>query len=210
MTARISAEKAIGMKFGRLTIESIWKRNKNYTAQFNCRCECGGTTHASLQALRQGRTYSCGCGKTERIGALRRRHSLTGTKVYTTWSRMFARCENPKTLNYPKYGGRGIRVCERWHTFENFLEDMGKPPSDQHSLDRIDNNGNYEPDNCRWATTKEQIRNRSITRLFDLNGESRPLGEWCERHGANYELVRLRIKRGWSLLDALTKEKRIR
>lgn len=128
------------------------------------------------------------------------------TKEYTAFLGMRQRCYNPRNRQYKHYGARGIIVCERWRLFAAFFEDMGPSPSPQHSIDRIDNDGDYEPTNCRWAIKTTQVRNRSNTVSFTLNGVNRPLGEWCELHGKSYQLVKERIyKLRWPLHEALTR-----
>lgn len=116
---------------------------------------------------------------------------------------MKGRCLNPSDVSYAHYGGRGISICDRWvDSFENFYADMGDPPSPHHSIDRIDNDGDYEPENCRWATHAEQRNNRRSKRSATLGGVTLPLKEWCTELGASYQLVRARIDRGWSDEDA--------
>ncbi len=123
---------------------------------------------------------------------------------YRTWGRMRSRCNNPRTLDWPLYGGRGIAVCARWDSFANFLDDMGERPAG-HSIDRIDGDGNYEPDNCRWATAKEQARNwKTRNRRLTFGGETLLLVEWAERIGLTRESLRDRIGSGWPLAKALT------
>lgn len=117
------------------------------------------------------------------------------SRTYYAWTSMIQRCENPAKKSYPRYGGRGIRVCERWRVFENFLADMGEAP-EGFSLDRIDNDGNYEPQNCRWASTAEQNRNRSITRRITAFGKTQCLAEWAREVGINEDALRFRLKRG--------------
>lgn len=125
--------------------------------------------------------------------------------IYRRWQHMIQRCHNPNDRDYPKYGGRGISVCDRWrNSFPDFLEDMGLPPSDKHTLDRIDNNGNYEPDNVRWATPSQQINNRRNTRYLTIKGITRPLSEWCKLAGIGSKAVLYRLKhRGMSDEDAV-------
>ena len=127
------------------------------------------------------------------------------TSEYGTWSDMKQRCSNPRHRKYHRYGGRGIVVCERWQCFKNFFADMGRRPSIRHSLDRIDNNGNYEPGNCRWATTKQQARNTVSNQLVSFQGETLCLAEWAERKGIKPLTLRARIfEYGWTVERAMT------
>ena len=135
------------------------------------------------------------------------RHGLTNQHhyEYITWLSMKARCENKSSKRYSEWGGRGIFVCERWQNFANFFSDMGSRPSNSHSIDRIDNDGPYSPDNCRWATRKEQNRNQSSNRTLELNGLSKTTAEWSEITGIKSHTILARIDRhGWTVSDALT------
>lgn len=115
------------------------------------------------------------------------------------------RCCNPSTKNYYNYGGRGVTICDRWESsFENFLEDMGRAPSLKHSIDRIDNNGNYEPSNCRWATQKEQLNNTRVNRRIEYNGKIKTITEWGQQSIVKLSAFRSRIDAGWSIGDAMT------
>lgn len=123
---------------------------------------------------------------------------------YTAWAGMLQRCRNPKNAAYPDYGGRGITVCDAWRdSFEAFYADLGPRPSARHSIDRIDNDGNYEPGNCRWATAKEQNRNTRRARLLTFDGRTQLLSDWGAELGVHPEAIRGRLRRGWSIEDAL-------
>jgi hypothetical protein len=137
-------------------------------------------------------------------------HGMSGTRVHRIWKGMLTRCLNPRTKCYSRYGGRGIKVCARWRNFENFYADMGDPPSEQHSIDRINNDGDYEPSNSRWATGSEQTRHTRRSHYLTLNGEKLPLVAWCERYRQPYQLVKDRLRWGWDPLEALTKPARPR
>jgi hypothetical protein len=171
---------AIGEKFERLTIISELPRDASRTRQYLVRCDCGTEKAVSGIALRPGDTVSCGCyrrAKYSRGMALRHGDSRGGkrTSEYRSWDCMKQRCLNPNTAGFEHWGGRGIKVCDRWlDSFENFLADMGRKPSPKHSMDRIDNDGDYEPSNCRWATKLEQRLNQRPQKLNSRPGISCP------------------------------------
>lgn len=138
---------------------------------------------------------------------MNRKHGLAGTRAFRAWGGMMARCYNPKHLTYPNYGFRGITVCRRWHDPVAFAADMGQPaPGLQ--LDRVDNDGNYEPGNCRWVTPRQNSNNRRRTRFVTWNGERVALADWCRSHGKDFGLVALRLQRGWPEHAALTRPAR--
>lgn len=148
----------IGKRFGKLVVTQKGQYISG-TTKWLCLCDCGNEKFVGSQNLRNGSTKSCGCLRKEYLRDSRTTHGYTNTGVYRSWSQMKNRCSNPNYIGYESYGGRGIKYCERWEKFENFLYDMGDRPL-KTSLDRIDVNGNYEPSNCRWATVKEQSANR--------------------------------------------------
>lgn len=157
-------EDLTGRVFGRLTVVSYSHTHKTPSGQSKaswlCQCECGNQLVVKSQPLKIGNTSSCGCLRNELTGNRSRTHGMTGTPTYETWRGMRERCERPDNHRYSSYGGRGIKVCDRWmNSFENFLADMGERP-DGMTLDRIDVNGNYEPGNCKWATDAEQRMNK--------------------------------------------------
>ena len=147
----------IGQKFGMLTITGISHYTDNWMVAYSATCDCGKTDHVVLRSTLyhpNRNTRSCGC--------IRKTHGKSGSDTYSVWDHMKQRCLNPNNSRYHQYGGRGIGICERWMSYENFLEDMGERPSKEFSIDRIDNDKGYSPDNCRWATATQQMRNQSI------------------------------------------------
>lgn len=166
---------------------------------WRCRCDCGNELVTAAMYLNGGSTNSCGCivGKHKRI------HGGTGTPEFRIWDQMRRRCRDP---DEPNYGGRGIRVCDRWESsFANFLADMGPRPSPQHSIDRYpNNNGNYEPGNCRWATMREQSNNRRTSLRITAAGETRTAAEWDRMRGFASGTVWKRMHAGWSAERAVT------
>jgi hypothetical protein len=151
-------------------------------------------------------------GYKEGKGNFKHGHSSGGkmTKIYSTWFEIKKRCLNKNCKKYPMYGGRGIKVCKRWMKFENFYKDMGDPPTEFHSIDRINNNGHYEPSNCRWSTAKQQAMNRRSTVFLTHKGETLPVKVWCERLGVRPGLVYGRIFSGWSVEESVFTPPRIK
>lgn len=132
-------------------------------------------------------------------------HRMSNTAEYRIWCAMKCRCNNPNATSFKNHGARGISICEKWNnSFEEFYKDMGKRPSPSHSIDRIDNNGNYEPVNCRWATPAQQTRNTRLTVFATLNGITKPATDWCSELGFNRETVQYRLRNGWTAEEALS------
>jgi len=168
-----------------------------------CLCDCGKIWQAQLGGILNGSVKSCGCYSrkiaAERAAKNNKTHGKTLTTEYYSWVALKKRCCNPQNKAYIYYGERGISICERWkNSFENFLLDMGNKPSPDHSLDRINVNGNYEPSNCRWATRKEQQRNKTNNVLFTYKGETKCIAEWSEITGLSFNLIQSRINGNWA------------
>jgi len=157
------------------------------------RCSCGNEKTICKKSVMRGVTKSCGCLRKEVARTRRTTHGHSKTKAYVSWHGMKTRCCNPKATRFAEYGGRGITVCKRWETFAPFLEDMGHPPTPKHSLERIDNNRGYSPDNCIWALPAQQARNKSNTVRVELNGAARTMASLSEEYGIKRQLLWDRI-----------------
>lgn len=170
-----------GEKFGNLT---VLKRDgyKGTAAAWMCKCDCGNVKTVSGDCLRRGLVISCGCLRNKSKVT----HGGSSDPEYAIWRSMRARCSNSSDPAYPDYGGRGISVCSRWDSYLNFITDMGRRPSAQHSIERTNNNGNYEPGNCRWATRLEQARNRRNSVTVVIDGRETTLSELSEETGVKY------------------------
>lgn len=210
-----------GLRFGRLVAgEYVPSTTRAVGAGYRCECDCGKTHFVATQNLLSGATRSCGClpnpGHTTRDG-------LSKTAIYPIYASMIARCENPRTRAYRRYGGRGIRVCQRWRTsVVSFVEDIGQRPAPDLSLDRIDNDGHYScgscaeclangwPLNVRWATATEQSRNRRIVKRLTHDGLTLTLPEWAELTGLPWKLLHQRLSLDWSPARTLTQPHRKR
>ena len=198
----ISAQN-IGTVHNRLTVLDVHMSKTGHT-RWLCRCECGTTKDISAKHVVSAKTRSCGCLRAD-AGKMKRTHFLTGNREYRAWAHAKSRCYNPNVPAFYRYGGRGVIMCERWkNSFEAFLEDMGKCP-DGLTLDRIDNNGNYEPGNCRWIDMKTQSENRRSTRWIEFQGVTRTMSEWARFLGVKREALAYRLDQGWPTEKALFK-----
>ena len=185
-----------GRRFGKLVAVEFVGFKQFATERkrmWRCQCDCGKEITTAAMYLNGGSTNSCGCI----VGKHKRTHGATGTPEFMAWTAMKQRCENPKLKGFKDYGGRGIKVCERWQTFENFLADMGERPSPGHSVDRINNDGNYEPGNCRWATRVTQSNNRRSSLRIEFNGATHTAAEWERLLGLRTGWVSTKLKKGW-------------
>jgi hypothetical protein len=196
-----------GRRYGRLVV--IGDAQPTLAGKRACfvRCDCGNELSVTTSGLATGKTRSCGCLSKEMTlqRSLKHGHAHRGKhhSAYGIWAAMRSRCELTTHHKYPIYGGRGIKVCDRWQAFENFLADMGERPHGT-SIDRINNDGNYEPTNCRWATNRQQSRNQRVNVMVEMDGQVLCLIEWTEKLGIPYDRTLARIEKGWDPVLALT------
>lgn len=182
-----------GKKFGRLSVLSRGP-NAGRHPQWHCRCDCGKETLVHGRHIRSGITKSCGCLGRENVVKSNTKHGRCGQPIYQTWKAMIRRCYGVTGKDYPAYGGRGIFVCSEWRfSFSAFLEDMGERPQGT-SLDRIDNDGPYSPDNCRWATPAQQCANKRNNVLVTRNGKTQTAAQWERELGFSRGTIRQRIR----------------
>lgn len=201
-----------GQTFNMLT--AIQEDGKSGThTMWLCRCSCGSEKLKRVRAseLISGGVRSCGCIVREQarrnIREKMTTHGQSGTRIYQIWLAMKNRCLRKSNRQYKDYGGRGIAVCDRWlESFENFYSDMGDPPSDAHTIERRDNDGGYTPENCMWATRQEQSNNKRSNRLVTYGGQTLTITQWARELGIPPMTIHNRIKRGWSIQDALKKD----
>jgi len=190
----------IGDVFGRLTI--INEANSRH--HWVCICACGTKCEVMKRHLQSGKTSSCGCLHREQLANRVRTHGASETVTYARWRSMRARCMLPNSKSFPKYGAKGITVCDRWKdSFENFLSDMGECPSPSMTVERLNNSLGYSPDNCKWATRTEQNRNTSSNRMLTFRGETHCVSEWAEILNIKYRTIMTRLNKGMSAEEAL-------
>ena len=191
-----------GEKFGRLTVLKFVSKAKDGHAVWLCECTCGRT----VNVYRPKRTFSCGCLATELLTERSTTHGEGGkTTEYWIWRAIKIRCLNPKNKSYKHYGGRGIKICPEWlNNYEIFLHDMGRRPTKNHSIDRIDNNAGYCKENCRWATSTEQAYNRQNTIILRWCGVLATVKDWSRITGIEKATIYARLKRNWTIERVLT------
>ena len=205
----MNKEDYIGLRYGRLVIIS-WEGKRGYHTYVKCKCDCGNTKSIRLYRLETGETKSCGCIRKELFEETRKdwtTHGKANTRLYTIYKSMKDRCYSVKHKSYSNYGGKGIEICDEWledfMNFYNWAHNNGY--KDNLTIDRIDSKGNYEPNNCRWATSKEQANNTSRNINITYQGETRTIKQWSEHLGINYYTLLRRYNSGWNAEDMLTK-----
>ena len=192
-----------GEKFSRLTVLEYAGVDKFRLRLWKCRCDCGNEIITAGARLRNGQTKSCGCLQKENFNCTK--HNMSRTRPYVIWGDMKHRCYYVKDKRYNDYGGRGIKICDRWlHSFENFWEDMQEGYSDNLSIDRINVNGNYEPNNVKWSTCKQQSNNMRSNVVVEFNHIKHTVSEWSTILGIKQCTLRKRLYRGWSVERAFT------
>ena len=198
-----------GQTFGRLTVRERAENTKDGKASWKCICECGNEITVIGKDLRSGNTKSCGCYSREVASMKAKKHGYSKSRIHNIWLMMKQRCYNPKYPQFKDWGGRGITICDEWlgeHGAENFIKWAKENGyADNLEIDRKNNDGNYCPENCRWATRKEQANNKRCTHLITFNGKTQSIKQWAEEIGINYGTLISRIEDyGWSIEKALT------
>lgn len=197
-----------GEVYGLLTALRRVGVNNRGSSLWELRCQCGNFIVRSLELLRRGVVRSCGCLRSATCAARNRKHGEAvrgqASKEYRTWVVMKRRCSDTNFAGYSEYGGRGVTVCERWLVFDNFLADMGRAPSEEHTLDRLNPLGGYSPENCRWATRLEQGSGRRDNRLLTIDGQTMTVSEWSRKVGISAHVICGRLRLGWPVDRAVT------
>lgn len=197
-----------GQRFGRLTVLGLAVDEPYKKKKWLCKCDCGNEIEVAGSNLVSGHSTQC---KQCQLKAVRHgnvTHDQSRTKLYNVWNSMIQRCTNPNSKSYPDYGGRGIKVCEEWHSFDTFQKwawDHGY--GENVEIDRIDNDGDYCPGNCRWITRVKNARNKSNNKIITYNGESKTLSEWAAHFGVNYKNLSRNLNKGYTLDEAVQRER---
>lgn len=189
-----------GQRFGRLVAVKFAGHDKNRHRLWECQCDCGRTVNIDVNSLRSGKSKSCGCSRK----GINKTHGKSGSRIHKIWADMIQRTHNPNERCYVNYGGRGITVCDEWLTFEPFyLWAIQNGYAEGLTIDRIDNDKGYSPDNCRWVTRKVQGNNKRNNRRLEYQGQTKTLAEWAVQFGMKQETLANRLKLGWSIERAL-------
>lgn len=199
-----------GKQYGKLTVvEFAYKKGSR--TYWRCSCECGNDIIVRSDSIKNGHAKSCGCLKIEKLrnNPPHYIHGQRHTRVYRIWSEMLTRCYNKNIKGYSNYGRRGIFVCEQWHDFKNFYDwAMANGYTDRLTIDRIDNNGSYCPENCRWATQKQQSNNRRTNQFYIVANEKLTIAQIAEKYCIDYKLLWNRLKKNWDIEKAIDTPKR--
>lgn len=201
-------EDLTGRVFGRWTVikRADPPTDKTGHPLWHCRCVCGNEANVYAQSLRSGSSRSCGCQQKEELVQRVRTHGDSYSRLYSIWKAMLARCYNPNFIQFDDYGGRGVTVCDEWLDYPTFKEwAISTSYNDNLTIDRIDTNGNYEPSNCRWATRREQILNRRVTRWYTMDGKTMCLRDWAREYNMDYGTLRARLRSGMDFVSAIHK-----
>lgn len=194
-----------GYKFN--NCEVLYRVENRYgVAHWKCKCRCGKLFVSAGSNIRKGKTNSCGCYQKEKVSNTRKTHGKSESRLYGVWESMKQRCNNPNNPNYNRYGGRGIKIYSNWNnSFESFSNwAYANDYHDNLTIDRVDNNGNYEPENCRWVDCRAQSRNRNSNRLLKFQGKELCVAEWSDLTGINSNTILNRLSRGWSVEETLS------
>jgi hypothetical protein len=194
----------VGQTFGRLLVVARVESTRHGKRRWLVECTCGVRKEVTGGNLTTGQVLSCGCLSRERTTQRNTTHGLHSRAEYEVWKSLRQRCFNPHKANFRDYGGRGIKVCERWESFSNFLADMGPPPTPAHSIDRVNNDGDYEPANCRWATIAEQCNNTRANVVFESGGKRMTMSQWARASGIGLTTIHGRLRRGWPGAQAVS------
>lgn len=195
-------EDLIGQKFGRWVVLELSENTISYHSKWLCKCECGTEKIVRAGSLKKGDSKSCGCLNKEIIT----KHGMFGTPIYRIWENIIGKCSNPNHRDYKDYGGRGIKICERWNSSEgfiNFSKDIGERPTDTHRLGRINTNRKFEPSNCKWISSGEHVNNRKNRRELIVDNEAHSLAEWSRISGTKYQTIYDRLLLGWDEKEAV-------
>ena len=192
-----------GKTFGRWRVLAYFGSTKHHASLWVCVCSCGTEKVVSSAGLNSGRSRSCGCLHKEVVGRMKTKHGKHKTAIYSVWRSIKGRCLNKSDSAFPYYGGRGITVCKRWMKFENFYADMGEPKPGM-SIDRIDNDRDYRPSNCRWVDRNTQMRNTRANRMLTAYGKTKCAAAWCEQFGLNKGTLKWRLSAGWPVERAVS------
>lgn len=194
----------IGKQYNFITILELVKKHNTHKF-YKSLCSCGNVFIAIINNIKRGNTKSCGCFQHKLMKTRFKTHGKSTSPEYNVYKTMINRCKDINHIQYKNYGGRGITVCDRWkESFENFITDMGQRPKPKYQIDRIDNNGQYSKENCRWVSPKQNCKNGTMIKFYEYENKNWTIKELCSKFNINRECVRKRLIRGWSLHKALT------